>query len=134
MQRKHLSQGLAPNKYCHDGCWVTSILLLSKQATQINFSLQLRPGDLHASYSSAVLQKQLKLAVIVSLDRPEAQVTLLREEANALAPVPVLFIMPESLLGLTLLRNTGSQGLRWSQIIASTDPNRYGLNGNNNQK
>lgn len=31
---------------------------------------QLRLGDLNASYSSAVLQKQLKLAVIVSLDCP----------------------------------------------------------------
>lgn len=60
----------------------------------------------------------------------EAQVTLLREEANALAPVPVLFIMPERLLGLITAAEYRPPGAEVEPDNYQQIPNRYGLNGN----
>lgn len=50
----------------------------------------------------------------------EDRVTLWRDKASALAPAPVLFIMPERLLSDSLLlRKTGPQGLKWSRVITN---------------
>lgn len=54
----------------------------------------------------------------------------MREEANALAPVPVLFIMPERLLGLITAAEYRPPGAEAEPDNYQQIPNRYGLNGN----
>lgn len=45
----------------------------------------------------------------------EARVTLSREEAGALAPIPALFVMPGRPLRLITAADAGPQGLKWSR-------------------
>ena len=60
----------------------------------------------------------------------EARVTLLREEAGALAPVPVLFIMPERLLRLITAAEYRPPGAEVEPDNYQQIPTRDGLNGN----
>lgn len=60
----------------------------------------------------------------------EARVALLREEASALVPVPVLFIMPERLLRLITAAEYRPPGAEVKLDNYQQIPNRYGLNGN----
>lgn len=60
----------------------------------------------------------------------EARVALWREEASALAPVLVLFIMPERLLRLITAAEYRPSGAEVKLDNYQQIPNRYGLNGN----
>lgn len=60
----------------------------------------------------------------------EARVTLLREEGGALAPVPVLFIMPERQLRLITAAEYRPRGAEVEPDNYQQIPTRDGLNGN----